>query len=235
MDRVRNIEKIIYRIVQRKMGRPFQGQVKYSKTSKENYEVYLSTPRAASFAVSLKIGKPESTDDSQGKFPDMEPAAEVLNEMVSCLDLVNQGDTKSLREKIPDDLYYDNFVQLARQIAPDGIDVSQVGITFTRGGKEQRVAFQRQREQIPVSVKPISGEGTGEDVRITGSLQYADAISKKPSIKLVEKGTGKKHTIFVPESMMSDIVRPLWEYVVVVSGTKSKNGILLKGITKSSE
>jgi len=31
---------------------------------------------------------------------------------------------------------------------------------------------------------------------------------------------------------MSDIVRPLWEYVVVVSGAKSKRGVLLKDIKK---
>jgi hypothetical protein len=195
----------------------------------------MSVPRAASFAVSLKIGKPENKEESQGKFPDMEPAVDVLNEMVTCLDLVSHGDEKTLREKIPDDMYYENFIQLARQIAPDGKNVSQVGITVLRGGKEKSVAFQRHREQIPVFIKSISEEPEGKEVQITGSLQFADAISKESSIKLVEKDTGKRHTVFVRESMMSDIVRPLWEYMVVVTGTRSGKGIILKDIKKADD
>lgn len=233
MDRVRNIEKMIYRIVQRKMGKPFQGKGRPSTASRENYEVYMSVPRAASFAVSLKIGKSESTEEPQGKFPGMKTAVDVLNEMVACLDLVSHGNEKALRKKIPDDMYYENFVQLARQIAPDGTNVSQVGITVIRGGKEQRVAFQRHREQIPVFIKSISPEPEGKEVNITGSLQFADSISKESTIKLVETDTGRIYKVFVRESMMVDIVRPLYEDTVVVTGTRTSKGIILKDIKKA--
>lgn len=235
MDRVRNIEKMIYRIVQRKMGKQFQGQGRRSTASRENYEVYMSVPRAASFAVSLKIGRPEKTENPQGKFSGMEPAVDVLNEMVACLDLVSHGDEKALRDKIPDDLYYENFVQLARQIAPDGKNVSQVGITVLRGGKERSVAFQRHREQIPVLVRPSLIESDGKEVQVTGYLKFADSISKESSVKLVEKDSGKIYTVFVRESMMSDIVRPLYEDMVVVTGSRTPKGILLKDIKKADD
>lgn len=233
MDRIRNIEKMIYRTVQRKMGKPFQGPGRPSTASRENYEVYMSTARAASFAVSLKIGKPENKEGPQGKFPNMEPAVDVLNEMVACLELVSHGDEKGLREKIPDETYYENFIQLARQIAPDGNNVSQVGITILRGEKEQSVAFRRRREQIPVFNKSIPEGSKGKEVQITGTLQFADSISKDHSIKLVEKDTGKVHKVFVRESMLSDIVRPLYEDMVVVFGTKTAKGIILKDIKKA--
>jgi hypothetical protein len=44
---------------------------------------------------------------------------------------------------------------------------------------------------------------------------------------------GMKHRVIVPEGMMDDIVRPLWDFEVRVRGTKQRDLILLQDISKT--
>ena len=50
-------------------------------------------------------------------------------------------------------------------------------------------------------------------------------------IKLVDN-VGVEHMVIVPEGMMSDIVRPLWDSYVSVSGLSTENGIQLDDIRR---
>ena len=74
-------------------------------------------------------------------------------------------------------------------------------------------------EQLP--------DAEAEPVEIRGVLQYADAI-KKNEIKVVDKG--KTQHVEVPEGMMDDIVRPMWNSRVVISATRTGSTITLRDI-----
>jgi hypothetical protein len=64
---------------------------------------------------------------------------------------------------------------------------------------------------------------------------FANSISgRKGIIKLVGE-RGKTHRIIVPEGMMNNIVKPLWEDTVLVKGTRTSKGILLENIEKAVE
>ncbi len=58
---------------------------------------------------------------------------------------------------------------------------------------------------------------------------------KQNLIKLLDE-EGRHHTIIVPPGMMDDIVRPLWDYRVMVTGPRGRWGhITLTDISKAQE
>jgi hypothetical protein len=55
-DRINTFEKITYRTVERKSGKAFRGSGNVSKIIKMGFQPYLSVPRAASFAFTIRLG-----------------------------------------------------------------------------------------------------------------------------------------------------------------------------------
>ena len=73
------------------------------------------------------------------------------------------------------------------------------------------------------------------EVTVTGILLFADATKQQQNlIKLVEE-SGLHHSILVPPGMMDDIVRPLWDYRVTVTGVPKGRNILLTDIIKARD
>ena len=57
-ERIENASRVIHRIVERRIKRPFRERGRPGKDIAENYQLFVSPPRAASFAVTLKLGQP---------------------------------------------------------------------------------------------------------------------------------------------------------------------------------
>ena len=58
LPRVEAADKLIVRTIERLHNKPFRDSGKAVKEITENYELYLSVPRAASFAITLRLGRP---------------------------------------------------------------------------------------------------------------------------------------------------------------------------------
>jgi hypothetical protein len=69
-------------------------------------------------------------------------------------------------------------------------------------------------------------------VRVTGTLLFADSLHGEDTIKIKE-ASGVEHKIVVPEGMRSDIVKPLWNNIVTVEGTRKGSVTQLLRIEKS--
>jgi hypothetical protein len=66
-------------------------------------------------------------------------------------------------------------------------------------------------------------------VEVTGTLKFADSRKRTNEIQIVSTGN-VRHTIVVPDGMMSDIVKPLWEEEVTVTGVHKGRKIHLMQI-----
>lgn len=65
---------------------------------------------------------------------------------------------------------------------------------------------------------------------MSGRLKFADSLQEgKDKIQIIDAGN-VKHTVIVPQGMMSDIVKPLWDTQVVVTGTQIGKNIHLEWI-----
>jgi len=230
ISRVQNIERVIYRTAERKLNRPFREAGRKKKELEKELELYVSVPRAASFAVSFRLGS-----SRQGVLPGMMNLSEdVINEMFECFDLLNASKMVPLAEKFKDKAYYTNFVQLAHKIAPDGENVKSVGFTRFKDNKETNVVLSTPRSQI---VKPSESEKMGElgeRVEVTGMLRFADDTKREGVIKIFDENN-KAHNVKVPSGMMADIVRPMFDFEVVVTGYRKEGVIILEDIERASE
>jgi hypothetical protein len=212
---VQKTESLLYRIAERKSSRPYRERGARDARIAEGVELFMAAPRAACFALTLRVG-----EKTQASLPGLSPSQEIVDELIECLDLYNKGDQVALRTRITEDAYLRNFVGLADSIRPDGERIATVGFTSLRRGKAKSVAL-RPAVNLQSVTFPASGrsqptkQDVNEGLTITGILLMADAKKKLPRIEIVGDG-GNSEKIIVPEGMMSDIVRPLWEKKVQV-------------------
>ena len=235
VDRVEKTEALLFRTAERKRKKPYRDSGRYGKQIEENLELFVSVPRAASFAVTFKVGKSE-----QLSLPGTSLAEEVIDEVIECLNLFTEGNEAKLKEKIAEEDYYRNFIALARGIAPDGENVNLVGFTTLRRGEIRRVALRPEKSELqneaPAILSPSKQTEKTKPVKVqvTGLLKMADSRKEgKDQIQLIDENH-VQHTVTVPEGMMSDIVRPLWDTRVTVIGVQHGSKITLEDIRPAS-
>ncbi len=228
LQRMDFASKIFYRIVERRRGEDFRTCGRRKNAVKEDGEIFLSVPRAASFAVTLKLGRPAE----QTRLPGFSDTTEVLDEFMTLMDSFSHGDFGRIAKVIPGVHYRKNFVQLAKKIAPDGENVTVVGFTTMQKGNERIVAVSRRRKDIVIPKTVTANAGPRPKmVSVRGILHFADATDASSGrIKIVDEQAGRTHAVDVPEEMMNDIVKPLWGCYVVIKGTKSGRTIKLEEI-----
>lgn len=224
--RIQAAERAYFRTAERKAGASYDSHA--NRQIRRDYETFVSIPRAASFAVSFRFGRIQSH-----LLPGLSPT-ELLDDLLECLELFNRGDGEALHRKIRDEHYYRNFVGLARQLAPDGSGIKLVGITAQINGQEKSVSLTTSRLNS-VSLYPRDGDDHPDHhpirhVTIKGTLRAASK-TRGNYIKVIDND-GKAHKVIVPAELMSDIVRPLWDMEVTVTGTQRNNSIMLEHIDR---
>jgi len=235
IGRVKNIETLLYRTAERKRNKPYRDAGRRKKEIEQELGLYITIPRAASFAVSFRLG-------TQMQFAGIGFGEEVIDELLECVDLVDKANLEDLEKRIKDKAYYENFVALAKEIAPDGSNVKSVGFATFRRGEERHVVLSSTRSKIAKLAKEkiakleVAEEQTevSEEVTVRGWLRLADSRKPDGLIDLVDENN-IEHTINVPKGMMADIVRPMYEYEVIVTGYKKGDLIILGDIEKVSD
>ena len=211
-ERIDYSTKLMHRIIERRSGRRFRERGRPGKNIEESHQPFISVPRAASFAITLKLGRVH-----QAPLPGMLDTIEVVDEFMQLMNLANSfEDISEVQERIPDPAYLSNFFGLAKKIAPDGERIRQVGFTVLREGTQRSVEVRRLRNQFPSS--PTVSSSSAEPIihEIHGVLRFADARDlAKNTIRIVDD-RDRTYSVEVPTGMMNDIVRPMWDTEVTV-------------------
>lgn len=166
------------------------------------------------------------------ELPGLDFSNQAIGEVMDCFTLLSQDREDRLREKIPQEPYYNNFIGLAKRIAPDGERVSVVGLTSLIRGNRVNLAMVRKQKEIAPITKIITPAEEAGIVEVTGRLLLADARKPLGKIQLIEE-SGLSHIVSVPEGMMNDIVRPLWDDLVTVTGIRKGKTVYLKEIARA--
>jgi hypothetical protein len=232
LRRVENAESLLYRTAERQQNKPYRDRGRRDKSLSESLQLFVSVPRAAGFAVTLRVGA-----SPQLNLPGFSPGERIIDELVECLELYTRRDEEHLRARISDDAYYRNFVSLAQTIEPDGRNIELVGFTTVRSGAPKQV----QLTHSPSVVTVVSGNQLQPHLRtarekfdeqmveVIGILKFADARQATNEIQIISAGN-VRHSIVVPEGMMSDVVKPLWGEEVTVTGVQKGKKIHLMQI-----
>ncbi|TLV00489.1 hypothetical protein [Dyadobacter luticola] len=216
-DRINTIEQLTFRTAERMLGKAFRRSGAVPKTIKLNFQPYLSVPRAASLAFTIRLGELSEQMTLEG----FDPAVKVVENLVENIELVNSADFEKLKINIPDKTYYKNFVGLSKELAPDGNEVNLVGLTIARQGSLTDVQFTRTREDIRIQSfddQPESDATVEDNVELTGRLFAAD--DEKGSIRLKVDGA-LNYSVIIPDGL-SDIVKKYWGEQVKIKGVQVK-------------
>lgn len=206
VNRLRSTRNLIDRTVQRLLGAEFR-RAGRAPASLQPFTTLVAAPTAGSFSITIKLAV-----EIGGQLPLMLSASTVIEEILDGIELLNRESYSLLREKIPQQAYYRNFVVLARDIAPDGKKISSVGLSSLK----RSVGLTRARSSI--ELPPESGREIQMDtpVEITGILDYASARRRKESVGLTTP-TGQEYDIVLDEGL-EDLVRSYFGQLVLVRG-----------------
>ena len=225
--RVENVEKLMFRTAERQLNKPFRERGRRSQTIQKEIDLYVSVPRAASFAVTFRIGSSTQIP----LFPeDVRFGKQLVDEVLTCFEMLDRGDDESIRRRIDEPSYYRNFIGLVAKIAPDGKNITGIGFTtLYADGTPREVALRRSKELLPtpepmeITTQTVA---EGAPLVITGRLGYASSLEQQNEIRL-KTDDGSVYRVQVPSGLMSDIVKPLWDEQVTVRGTRLADGVVL--------
>ncbi len=213
IQRLNTFQNITLRTVERKLGKPFRERGNLSKEIKESFQPYISVPRAASFAFTIRLAQPTN----QISIPGTERAIEIIDDIAENISLINESKEDILQQRITDKTYLRNFIMLAKELAPDGDNINLVGLTTLRNGEERRIPFTRKKSDFSSSISSFTQEvpqQTETKIEVTGRLSAAD--SEKSNIRIIQDD-GMKYSVIVPDGL-GDIVKNHWEATVRIKG-----------------
>ena len=233
VQRVKDLETLLYRTAERRLGRVFREAGRRVKDLSESLQLYLSVPRAASFAVTFRLGK-----SNQLELPGIDFSADTMRELLDGISMVNEGNLPALQQVIPDESYRINFIGLVERLSPDGEDIKTVGFTTGSDQGVRIVALATPKKVLRERIRRATQEqqrGTEtKRVEIQGVLLEADATKQKEGVIEVVDPGGASHKIIVPRGMMSDIVKPMFEEEVVVVAVREGTRLLLESVDVAS-
>ena len=228
LDRVQDIERLVFRTAERQQNVPFRERGKPSKLL-GGLGLYLTAPQASSFAISFRIG-------AQLGFHGLDPNQDIMRELLDCLELFNGGHEGGLRERIREEAYYLNFVSLARNVSPDGDDIRAVRFATLDDGHERSILLSRYRREIPAALlrSGLTQAESEQVMTLEGTLRFADGLKRKDLVGLRDS-EGHVHKIIVPPGLLDDIVQPLWDSRVSVTAVIRGKSLHLRDISKTAE
>lgn len=220
IQRIQVIKQMSTRTFERGFGKPFRKKGGLSKDIQSLCSTFWSVPRAGSFTMNIRLGL-----DTQTRIPNIQSVTTAfIDDMFENVELANSGEIDKLSKKIQDPDYLLNMVGLAKELAPDGEDVRQVGLTCVRDGVERSVGLTRTRDEYNTMVEravEIVASTVAEIVdqpikqNLSGLLIAANSEENVVSIS----NSKKKTKIIVPDGL-ADIVRKYFGEQVVVSAMK---------------
>ena len=216
-DRVDSLTKSVHRTAERMSGLPFR-EGNPPKDIRDAFRPFISAPRAASYAVTIKFAQ---TRSSQLVLPGMADTFAVVDEFVETIRILDEEGTTGAQDRIGDEKYSHEFISLAKKMAPDGDRILQVGFTIQSPEVQKSVAFRTPMNEISL---PRETDADEKIVFLHGKLLYADARnSDKNAIRIVDDAHND-HLIEVPENTMGGIVPPMWRGEVSVKVRERATG-----------
>ena len=164
LSRFDAIRKMAYRIAERKRNLPFRKHGQVSRELRQQMEPWLSVPRAASYAVTIRFGRNIEND----LFDDVS-AKNVISEILYGMNVVQEKKLDMLKERIAKDDYFINMLALVKELAPDNENINFVGITANIDRKIETSMLTEVRKNIRIPIlAPKDDNKVDEPVEIIG-------------------------------------------------------------------
>lgn len=219
--RVESFFQLTRKTVQRLFGREFQQGGRIAQAFKL-FEPALAAPKEGSFIITLRFSRAQDIQ----QLSLLGDTAQIIDEVLTGVEMINRSEERRLRDHIKDDNYYYHFVGQAREIAPDGERINAVHFT----SHNRQVGLTRFYDDIQLMEASVEQETrTVRPVEtVAGKLDYA-VDRKRRNIGMTTK-EGKHYEVAVHEGL-EDLVKSYWGSWVEITGPcDEKRNIELRDI-----
>ena len=198
-------------------------------TFKTPIPLFYDSVGAASFYVDLTLSAV-----TQPTLPGFDNFDEIVEPLIQNLELLNRGETETLKETFASPAHYGEFVSAALELAPDGEAISSVNLQARIAGRVQAIRFEQSREEIskiPIPRVPkqqLAIQATEKTVRRIGILQRADG--REESVCELKTDTDGTWVIEVREEIIHEVLGNFWKKRVEVEGLRMRRARSLKRI-----
>lgn len=245
VKRVEQIKNIFYRTIERLAKLPYRITGNPDKSIIDSYKLYLNGFMPGSFRVSFLVGQPEKQLEL---FPDYLPQqidpSRLIDEVLTCFELLQEDELDTLRGRFNNDNYFQNFIGIAKQMAPDGESIKLLGFASYQKGVERTVQITKTRPEIPTAERLLRGihkevaESQKKPIQMIGVLKMADSLKIEDGFGVVRlhlPKADKTQIIRVPISQMQDVVQPFFEERVKITGRWDGRRFYLEDIESTDE
>lgn len=197
--RVEVLQTIFIRNTERRMQIPFRQRGRPLPVVSREVQLFLATPRAASFGMTIKLGS------DQGVLDGMSDVTSMVQNTLLALDAFNSENDSVLRDIIPEEVYRSNFVRQAQELLPDGRRVKAVHLAADSTSRRKVVSLTRKKRATHNADAHREGK-VSESKSIyflTGEILAMDSRAKDEYIAVVsDHGTER---VYVPSEAMDTI------------------------------
>lgn len=224
--RVENLRTLVVRSAMRKSGLAFKDVTPRTPAFKSVFTPYISTARAASFAVTLKFGVNEQGElELFENMPDIvsrrrpPKVAKVLDDVIASAKAYAEGGPEALRRVVQDDSYAKNAATLLRSISPDAKRIETVGLTIIRHGRATPVALP-DRDTFDGSSPIWFAKGNQVEALpaaervVIGQLLEGNAIRASRARGIIVQADGSPVAFHYDEAAHGDIIDSYWKHRV---------------------
>lgn len=221
IGRLSTTNDLIMRTTQRLMGREYQQRGVVASVFKQ-FQSIVKAPTQGSFHIIIKLARNEK-ESLQTTF--MVTAEQVIDNILTGFNLINNNDLAGLRDLINDETYTRNFIMAAKEMAPDGERVSLVGFS----SYEKKVRFTTEKTKIKLPPSPeLEISNSKEPRSIIGKLDFA---TSRKNIIGITTSDNQHHDIKISEGL-DDLVKKYFDEIVEVSGIWDGSSLFLTDIEK---
>ena len=220
--RIETFQTLVYRTAEHREGRPYREGAGAPQPIRRDFQLWVSHARAASFAVTLRLSR-----SAEQLELDNTPARDLIDDLFQRLEYYDAGQEEQLKKAIREEAYLNNFLALAKQLAPTGKTIRMVGLTALRDGKEKRLQLTRTRSGSKPGESKEATAAKPKPNTLRGILKAADSLKEAKSRIRIVDDDGKVWTVGVAPGMMEDIVRPFWGAEVVIEVQRGPGSSLI--------
>lgn len=206
--RVNAAKRIYRRTLERLREIPFDDRSSTPAPVRSLSRTFMSLTQPGSYRVTLRFG-------TQPQFRGLSEAQSAIDELVDCVELLQDGGERALAERITNDSYRINFIGLVKTLAPDGKRVSTVSLTTQRTDRSRTLLIRSDLKRNSTLSKQY--RGIDQEIQVfQGRLNIAVDRSERSRLIGLTDSSGRQHSIFVPTGLMRDIVRPYFDDTVEI-------------------
>lgn len=189
----------------------------------------VTEPAVGSYTMEIKLTEPAQPTLFG---PPRVPPSEVSDRLFAFLDCLTSGMTEDLGKIIPQDDYRKALLQLTRNVAPGGKRIREIGIYRRTHDKLQSISL---TDELPPRIREIIPRE-----KVTSEQQWTDrgilrALHLDNDWLVIVRDDGTHVRASTVPELLDDVVGPMVNRRVVVSGTRSGLGLDMKYLASEIE